>query len=264
MPGRVRRGACCCVRPSERKKYGVRPYFYIARARPAPARGRLFLCTLHARHNPSFQVGGLHVVIIPHDAVLQGHSGQGAVVAYGHVGAHGAVLQGHVLADNAGLNNGGSGVVDLAGFYAVLQQPGVGLQQGFGEAAVQPFLYGGGAELAALLDHHLQGVGELELATGANVVVHQVLQGFLEGLNILDVVNAHDGLVAHEFLGLFYQAADAALVVGHGHAKAAGVLDLVGVQHVLGGASEALDVGVEQGVAQYDEHGLVVTYVGEC
>ena len=51
--------------------------------------------------------------------------------------------------------------------------------------------------------------------------------------------------------------------VGDGYAKAARVLDFVGVKDVLGGVCEALDVGVEEGVAQDDEQRFVVVHVGE-
>ena len=50
---------------------------------------------------------------------------------------------------------------------------------------------------------------------------------------------------------------------GDGYAKAARVLDLVGVKDVLGGVCEALDVGVEERVAQDDEQRFVVVHVGE-
>ena len=51
--------------------------------------------------------------------------------------------------------------------------------------------------------------------------------------------------------------------VGDGYAKAARVLDLVGVKDVFGGVREALDVGVEERVAQDDELRFVVVHVGE-
>lgn len=145
----------------------------------------------------------------------------------------------------------------------VLEQPGVGLHKRLGEAAVQPFPHGGGAELAALFKHHLQGVGKLELAAGADVVIHEVLEGRPEGFYVLDVVDAHDGFVGHEFLGLFHQALDVAGGVGDGHAETAGVGNLVGVEDVGGGVGQCGEVGVEEGVAQDDEQGLVVLHVGE-
>ena len=52
--------------------------------------------------------------------------------------------------------------------------------------------------------------------------------------------------------------------VGDGYAKAARVLDLVGVKDAFGGVCEALDVGVEERVAQNDELRFVVVHVGEC
>ena len=51
--------------------------------------------------------------------------------------------------------------------------------------------------------------------------------------------------------------------VGDGYAETARVLDLVGVKGVFGGACEALDVGVEECVAQDDEQRFVIVYVGE-
>ena len=53
------------------------------------------------------------------------------------------------------------------------------------------------------------------------------------------------------------------VLAGDGHAEASGILHLVGVQHVLAFARESPEVRVEQGVAEYDEQGLVVACVGE-
>ena len=53
------------------------------------------------------------------------------------------------------------------------------------------------------------------------------------------------------------------VLAGDGHAEASGILHLVGVQHVLAFARESPEVRVEQGVAEYDEQGLVVICVGE-
>ena len=145
----------------------------------------------------------------------------------------------------------------------VLQQPGVCLNQRLGQAAVEPFLHGGGAELAALLDHHLERVGQLELAAGADVVVYQVLERFPERLDVFDVVDADDGLVAHEFLRLFDQAFDLAFGVGHGDPETARVFYFVRVEDVLACVREALDVGLEQRVPEDDEQRFVVAHVGE-
>ena len=53
------------------------------------------------------------------------------------------------------------------------------------------------------------------------------------------------------------------VLVGDGNAEASGILHLVGVQHIFAFARESLEVRVEQGVAEYDEQGLVVACVGE-
>lgn len=53
------------------------------------------------------------------------------------------------------------------------------------------------------------------------------------------------------------------VLAGDGHAEASGILHLVGVQHIFAFARESLEVRVEQGVAEYDEQGLVVACVGE-
>ena len=90
-----------------------------------------------------------------------------------------------------------------------------------------------------------------------------MLQSRPECLDILDVVDADDGFVAHEFLGLFHESLDAPVLAGDGHAEASGILHLVGVQHILAFARESPEVRVEQGVAEYDEQGLVVVCVGE-
>ena len=115
-----------------------------------------------------------------------------------------------------------------------------------------------------MFNHHLQCVCQLKFVSGADVVIHQVLQRRSECLDVLDVVDADDGFVAHEFLGLFNEPFDAPVLAGDGHAEASGILHLVGVQYVLAFARESLEVRVEQGVAEYDEQGLVVACVGEC
>lgn len=84
-----------------------------------------------------------------------------------------------------------------------------------------------------------------------------------ECLDVLDVVDTDDGLVAHEFLGLFHKSFNAPVLVGDGNAEALGVLYLVGVQHILAFARESSEGRVEQGVAEYYEQGLVVACVGE-
>lgn len=145
----------------------------------------------------------------------------------------------------------------------VLQQPCICLYQCFGQAAVEPFLHRGSAELAPLLYHHLECVGQLEFAAGTDVVVHQVLERFPEGLDVLDVVDADDGFVAHEFLRLFDQALDAAFGIGHGHPETAWVAYFVRVKDVLACVREALDVGLEQRVPEDDEQRLVVVHIGE-
>lgn len=145
----------------------------------------------------------------------------------------------------------------------VLQQPGVCLYQCFGQAAVEPFLHGGGAELATLLYHHLERVGQLELAAGADVVVHEVLERFPERLDVFDVVDADDGFVAYEFLRLFDQALYAAFGIGHGDPETARVCYFVCVKDVLACVREALDVGLEQHVPEDDELRFVVVHVGE-
>ena len=137
------------------------------------------------------------------------------------------------------------------------------MYESFGESAVQPFADGCCAELAALLNHHLQRVGQLDFAAGADVVVHQVLERFPELLDVLDVVDADDGLVAHEFLRLFDQALDAAFGIGHGDPETARVFYFVRVKDVLACVREALNVGLEQGVPEDDEQRFVVAHVGE-
>ena len=76
-----------------------------------------------------------------------------------------------------------------------------------------------------------------------------MLERLFELLDVFDVIDSDDGLVAYEFLRLFDQAFDLPVPVGDGYAETARVLDLVGVKDVFGGVREALDVGVEEGVS---------------
>ena len=103
----------------------------------------------------------------------------------------------------------------------------------------------------------------MEFSAGADVVAYQVLERLFEFLDVFDVVDSDDGLVAYVFLRFFDKAFNMPVRVGDGYAKAARVLDLVGVKDVFGGVREALDVGVEERVAQNDEQRFVVVHVGE-
>ena len=90
-----------------------------------------------------------------------------------------------------------------------------------------------------------------------------MLERLFEFLDVFDVVDSDDSLVAYEFLRLFDKAFNLPVRVGDGYAKTARVLDLVGVKDVLGGVCEALNVGIEEGVAQDDEQRFVIVHVGE-
>ena len=170
---------------------------------------------LAIRDDLPFEMRGGYVLVVPHDAVFQDGFRDNTVVAYGHIRAYGAVLDEDVVADEAGRYDCYVLVVVLALFYAVLQKPSVRLNKCFGEPAVEPFLYGRRAELGTMFYHHLECVGQLEFSAGADVVVHQVLERFLEFLDVLDVVDAYKGLVTHELLRLFYETFDATFVVGY-------------------------------------------------
>ena len=53
------------------------------------------------------------------------------------------------------------------------------------------------------------------------------------------------------------------VLAGDGHAEASGIQHLVGVRHIFAFARESPEIRVVQGVAEYDEQGLVVACVGE-
>ena len=139
----------------------------------------------------------------------------------------------------------------------------VRIEQRFHEPAVEPAGNRSRLELAPLLDHHLERVGELELTLGANIVIHQVLEGSLQRLHVLDVVNAHDGLVAHELLRLFHKAVNKAFLAHHGNAKALRVLDLVGVEDVFLRIVQDIQVRLKKRIAQDNQERLVVVHVRE-
>ena len=150
-------------------------------------------------------------LVVPYNAVLNARVFDDAVVADGHVWADGAVLDDHVLADVARGNqldvvHGlvlADDVANVVEMGPVLESPGVGLDECLGESAVQPFVYGGGAEFTTLFDHHLERVGQLEFSARADVVAYQVLERVFEFLDVFDVVDSDDSLVAYEFLRFF-------------------------------------------------------------
>lgn len=81
--------------------------------------------------------------------------------------------------------------------------------------------------------------------------------------DILDIVDADNSLVTHEFLRLFHEPLNSPTLASDCYAKAAWVLHLVGVQHVFVFARKTPEVRVEQGVTENNEQGFVVVYVRE-
>ena len=72
-------------------------------------------------YNMTVNLRGMNFLVFPYNAVLNAGVFDDAVVADGDIGADGAVLDDYVLADDAGLNYGGCGVVARAGFCPVLE-----------------------------------------------------------------------------------------------------------------------------------------------
>ena len=134
-----------------------------------------------------------------------------------------------VLADKARRNDCNARDIEVLGVVVALEHVGVRFEEGFHKATVEPARNGCGLKLAALFNHHLEGVGQLEFTLRADVVIHELLEGRLQGLHVLDIVDADNGLVRDEFLRLLDKAADVAVFTHYGHAKTLRVFDLVRV-----------------------------------
>ena len=117
----------------------------------------------------------LHAV--PDNRVADFDTGKFAIVTDSNKRANLTAMNLRVLADIARRNDFHSRNVHFLGIVIPLEDMRVRIEERFHEPAVEPAGNRSRLELAALLDHHLEGVGELELALGADIVVHEVLEG---------------------------------------------------------------------------------------
>lgn len=128
----------------------------------------------------------------------------------------------------------------------------VGGKQGFGFAAVVPAVDGEDRERFSAFDHQLQGVGELVLALGLDLMVDEMFDGAEKRSGFLQVVEAHDGEVADRSIGFFDQLPDAASF-GDCNAESAGIVHLPDSEGGDGALYDGLKIDVEDGVAEDDE-----------
>lgn len=89
-----------------------------------------------------------------------------------------------------------------------------------------------------------------------DIVVDEVLELLFQARTVLEVVNADNGQIANELLGLLHKIGDAAVFAQFHHAKGAGVLHLVDPNHRVG-RSVQLEFGTEQRVRKGHHTGAV-------
>ena len=92
-------------------------------------------------------------------------------------------------------------------------------------------------------------MGELVLAAALDVVVDEVLELAAQACSVFEVVDADDGEVADEVLGLLDKFDDAAVFAQLHDAEGARILDAVDPNHPVGAGVE-LEVGAEQRVGK--------------
>ena len=200
------------------------------------------------------QGDAFEVAVFANDAVGQGRIGHGAAGPDADVGSDRAIYNFCARADEAGRNHRGVHQLCLGRnqlFFVLhkLQNAPVGFDGHVFVAAVHPRIDGSGHKAQAVVFHVLEGVRELVFAAPLDVVVNQVLKLAAQAGSVLKVVDADDGEVADELLGLLDKFNDAAVFAQLNDAKGARILDAVDPNDAVGAGVE-LEVGPKERVGK--------------
>lgn len=101
----------------------------------------------------------------------------------------------------------------------------------------------------ALLDHHLERIGQVELPLGLAIFGHELLDGPVEPGAVMNVIDAHHRHALVEAGGFFDQLSDETVLVGHRHAEAPWVGHFFDVEDAIGVHLRDFEqIGFEDGV----------------
>ena len=190
------------------------------------------------------------------DTIAQGAVLHGGICADAHIGAYGCIDNFRARANKAGLMDGGvlqNGIRSYERFFVFyeVQNAAIRLYRHVLVATVHPGIHLAGHHAQPVVFHVLQGVRELVLAFAFDVVVDEVLKLLFQARAVLEVVNADNGQIADEFLGLLHKIGDAAVFAQFHYAKGAGVFHLVDPNHRVSGSVQ-LEFGAKQGIRKGD------------
>ena len=132
-----------------------------------------------------FLVLNLHAV--PENRIADFRIFNHAAIPNRHVRTDLGILDDHVLADVARHDNFRT-VKFRSHLFVAFKNMRIRFKQRLDKAAVQPLFNRSRAELAAALNHAFKSIRQLEFALRTDVVLHEVVQGLLKSLDILDII----------------------------------------------------------------------------
>lgn len=108
--------------------------------------------------------------------------------------------------------------------------------------------------MRALLVHEHEGIGELKLVAGADIVVDIVLQGVDEGGDFFDFVEPDQGEIRFGDTRFFDQTADGLVVAKLDYPEIARVFHLFHAQARMRAADNIGEIAVENNIAQDNQN----------
>ena len=136
-------------------------------------------------------------------------------------------------------------------------------KQSFHKSAVQPLFDRSRTELATVLDHAFKRIRQLEFTLRADIVLHEVVQGFLECLDILDIINTDNSFVRNKFLWLFHKTFDTAILVRDSDTETLRIFHLERVKDVIFCTFQNGKVSLEQRIAEDNQKRFIIIYIRE-
>ena len=192
-----------------------------------------------------------------HDAVAQAAVADGATALHRQVRPQLAVGQRDSLGDADRLVHPHAHSAIRAAGATVLEQVAVGLQQGVELAAIVPAADFLDPDTGTVVDHVLEGVGQVILARLPGGPSHGVADTVEQQLPVPDVVEPNVGEPGDRVGRLFHDPCHVAVRVRHDDAEPLIIFHLLRPDHARSVRLEPLDqrqVGIEQGVHEHDEH----------
>ena len=188
----------------------------------------------------------------PDDGIFEDGIVDAGLFADGNVWTDDGVADVAAGCDTDGLND--DGIFELV-FRSdrpaeLLEEFGIGFQEGFFFTAVEPILDLEGSKFYVAADHAFDGVGEVVFAITGDVVANIGFQAIEKNAGLADAVYADQSHIGFGDLGLLDYPFDAAVVFEFGHPEVAGVIHSFHAKQGMGLAEYVLYVVFADGVAQ--------------